>query len=199
MLPDRIMVLSYPGPDRSVSPADLRKERVISRRYRNRRIGDFLKELELTEGRSTGIPKIHGAMARNGSPPPVLLTDEEHTYFRIELLIHPVFIGMNGVKAEDEAEEAEDEAEEAEDEAGVKLNETELEILQALCDGPQKTKEIMAALGLSSASGALWKAIKRLDGLGLIVLTIPGKPRSGKQQRKLTERGRKVLAKVGGS
>lgn len=30
---------------------------VVCRRYRNRRIGEFLKELELTEGRSTGIPK----------------------------------------------------------------------------------------------------------------------------------------------
>jgi len=29
----------------------------VSRRYRNRRIGEFLKELNLTEGRSTGIPK----------------------------------------------------------------------------------------------------------------------------------------------
>ena len=72
----------------------------------------------------------------------------------------------------------------------------ELKILQALRDGPQKTKEIMAALGLRSVSGALWKALERLDSLGLIALTIPGKPRSGKQQRKLTQRGRKVFAKV---
>jgi len=64
VLPEQIMVLSYPGPDRSVAVADLQKERVISRRYRNRRIGDFLKELDLTEGRSTGIPKMAGS---NGS------------------------------------------------------------------------------------------------------------------------------------
>ena len=37
---------------------DLRAGRAVSRRYRNRRIGEFLKELDLTEGRSTGIPKI---------------------------------------------------------------------------------------------------------------------------------------------
>ena len=29
-----------------------------SRRYRNRRLGEFLKELELTEGRTTGSPTI---------------------------------------------------------------------------------------------------------------------------------------------
>jgi ATP-dependent DNA helicase RecG len=52
-----------------VGDNDLKKERVVVRNYRNRRIGDFLKELELTEGRSTGIPKIRTAMIDNGSFP----------------------------------------------------------------------------------------------------------------------------------
>jgi len=42
---------------------------VASTRNRNRRIGQFLKELHLTEGRGTGIPKILCAMLDNGSPP----------------------------------------------------------------------------------------------------------------------------------
>ena len=46
-----------PGPDRSVRLAQLRAGRAIPRRYRNRRIGEFLKELDMTEGRSTGIPR----------------------------------------------------------------------------------------------------------------------------------------------
>ncbi len=37
--------------------ADLAAGRAVSRRYRNRRIGEFLKELELTESCSTGIQK----------------------------------------------------------------------------------------------------------------------------------------------
>lgn len=36
----------------------------MNRRYRNLRIGEFLKELDLTEGRATGIPKILKVMAR---------------------------------------------------------------------------------------------------------------------------------------
>lgn len=36
----------------------MRNYRVSNRRYRNRRIGDFLKELHLTEGRNTGFKKI---------------------------------------------------------------------------------------------------------------------------------------------
>ena len=47
--------------------ADLRRGKAVSRRYRNRRIGEFLKELDLTEGRATGIPKILRAMRANSS------------------------------------------------------------------------------------------------------------------------------------
>ncbi len=35
---------------------------MIARKYRNRRIGEFLKELKLTEGRNTGVPKIKRAL-----------------------------------------------------------------------------------------------------------------------------------------
>jgi ATP-dependent DNA helicase RecG len=60
--------LSFPGPDRSIRLEDFPAGRAVSRRYRNRRIGEFLKELDLTEGRSTGIPKILKVVAANGSP-----------------------------------------------------------------------------------------------------------------------------------
>jgi hypothetical protein len=43
-------------------------QQIKVREYRNRRIGDFLKELHLTEGRCTGIPKIQRSMRDNGSP-----------------------------------------------------------------------------------------------------------------------------------
>jgi ATP-dependent DNA helicase RecG len=45
---------------------ELRAGRPVARRYRNRRIGEFLKELELSEGRNTGIPTILKAMRDNG-------------------------------------------------------------------------------------------------------------------------------------
>ena len=56
-------------------------ERLITRDYRNSRIGDFLKEMDLTEGRSTGIPKMRFFMKRNGSPEPVFKTDEDLNFF----------------------------------------------------------------------------------------------------------------------
>jgi ATP-dependent DNA helicase RecG len=81
VLPDRIEVLSHPGADRSITIANLREYRAVSRRYRNRRVGDFLKELHLTEGRNTGIHKMLRALANNGSPKPLLETDEDRLYF----------------------------------------------------------------------------------------------------------------------
>ena len=38
---------------------------MIARKYRNCRIGEFLKELKLTEGRNIGIPKIKRALKNN--------------------------------------------------------------------------------------------------------------------------------------
>ena len=53
---DKIEIISTPGPDRSITDDDIRNYQMRTRRYRNRRIGDFLKELHLVEGRNTGIP-----------------------------------------------------------------------------------------------------------------------------------------------
>ena len=60
-------------------------ERLKSRRYRNRRLGDYLKELQLSEGRGTGIPTIQDELRRNGSSPAVIETNEDRSYFLIEI------------------------------------------------------------------------------------------------------------------
>lgn len=88
---DRIEIVSFPGPDRSVTLEGLRLYRVTNRRYRNRRIGEFLKELHLTEGRNTGFRKILNALERNGSPKPEFETDEEHSYFITRLFVREGF------------------------------------------------------------------------------------------------------------
>ena len=58
IFPDMITVLSYPGALPPVDSQILNNRKIIARDYRNRRIGDFLKELDLTEGRGTGFPKM---------------------------------------------------------------------------------------------------------------------------------------------
>lgn len=85
ILPDRIEILSHPGADRSISIENLKEFRAVSRRYRNRRVGEFLKELRLTEGRNTGFQKILRALHENGSPEPLFETDEERIYFLVTI------------------------------------------------------------------------------------------------------------------
>lgn len=53
--PQKISILSFAGPDRSISLDAIHKaEYLNSRRYRNRRLGDYLKELQLSEGHRRG-------------------------------------------------------------------------------------------------------------------------------------------------
>jgi ATP-dependent DNA helicase RecG len=87
--PDKIEILSFPGPVPPVNTTVLKTHRrIVAREYRNRRIGDFLKELHLTEGRGTGFPTIYKAMADNGSPVPSFETDETSTYLLATLPAH---------------------------------------------------------------------------------------------------------------
>lgn len=91
--PNKISILSYAGPDRSISSEAIQKaERLKSRRYRNRRLGDFLKELRLSEGRATGIPTIQDELRKNGSGHAKIETDEDRTYFIIEIPCRDEFI-----------------------------------------------------------------------------------------------------------
>ena len=87
--PDGITIQNVGGPDRSISAADIsRCDILVSRRYRNRRVGDYLKELDMTEGRSTGIPTIQNVLEDNGSPRATVITDEDRTFFRITIPCH---------------------------------------------------------------------------------------------------------------
>ena len=84
--PTQVNILSYAGPDRSISAEAIKAARVLkARRYRNRRLGDFLKELDLTEGRATGIPTIQKALRDNGSMAATIETDEDRTYFLLTI------------------------------------------------------------------------------------------------------------------
>lgn len=86
---NKLEMVSYPGPLPPLNKEKLRTGNIVARKYRNRRIGDFLKELHLTEGRGTGIPKIIRAMSNNGSPTPIFDTDDDLSYFLTTLPIHP--------------------------------------------------------------------------------------------------------------
>ena len=91
--PERISILNFSGPNHTISMEAVREGMSLrSRRYRNRRLGEFLKELDLTEGRATGIPTIQDELKANGSPKATIETDEERSYFLIDIPCHPGFV-----------------------------------------------------------------------------------------------------------
>ena len=63
-------------------------------------VGDFFKELDITEGKSTGVPTIVGAMKKNGSPAVMFEFDEERTWFMVTVPVHEWFLD-DTLKADD--------------------------------------------------------------------------------------------------
>ncbi len=96
--PDRVEVISYPGPAPGLDPDDFDGGRVKPIPARNRRIGELLKELRLAEERSTGVPKIYRSMIENGSPPPRFDFDAQRSYFRVTLPAHPEYVTVEALR-----------------------------------------------------------------------------------------------------
>ncbi|MBI5080334.1 MAG: putative DNA binding domain-containing protein [Chloroflexi bacterium] len=97
--PDRMEIISYPGPMSGIAMYHLQSGVSLPPvPNRNRRIGEFLKELELAEARGTGIPKIRRKMKENGSPAPLFDFDEARSYFRVILLAHPEYVVLHTLR-----------------------------------------------------------------------------------------------------
>lgn len=179
--PDRMEITSLPGPDRTISDEDIQNRRMISRRYRNRRIGDFLKELKLVEGRNTGIPTILRAMETNGSRPPVFETDADRTYFTVILSVHETFLHPK----EPEAKTA------VKLKTRKSIEEIKALILKTLDRiGDVPTSELAAAMGYTKVTAAVSKAIKELMREGKVAYSDPEHPRSRNQKICLVEDGK---------
>jgi ATP-dependent DNA helicase RecG len=91
-------VTSYPGPVPGIRKEHLQAKRVPTISARNRRIGEFLKDLRLAEGRGTGIPKIQRKMKENGSPEATFEFDEDRTYFTAILPVHPRYQVLHAIR-----------------------------------------------------------------------------------------------------
>ncbi len=172
---DCIEIVSYPGPLPPLDAKVLKQKRVVARNYRNRRIGDFLKELDLTEGRSTGFPKIYKAIEKNGSPRPEFTTDIDRNYFLAVFKKHPLY------KVE----------------AQVEIGATEEKILDLCTENPKSKMELANLFGHANVPGNIKRAVQRLQKEKLLVFTIPEKPKSSKQKYKTTQRGLAVISDKG--
>jgi ATP-dependent DNA helicase RecG len=154
---------------------DLKAGRAVSRRYRNRRIGEFLREPDMTEGRSTGIPKILKEMRANGSPAPLFeTTDDGRLAFVIRLSRHPLAIN----KASSTAQVTE-----------------EVERLLCALNGEMSRQELINALGMTHREHFRNAYLKPALDAGVIEMTLPDKPRSNKQRYRRTAHGQRWLDK----
>jgi ATP-dependent DNA helicase RecG len=173
---EELVILSFPGPDRSIQLEDFQAGRIVSRRYRNRRIGEFFKELEMTEGRSTGIPKILKEMAANGSPAPLFETDNDRLSFVIRLPRHPLSlvptVGGGEVTGEVTGE---------------------VERLLRAVVGEMTRQQIQSALGLKGEEHFRTAYLKPALEMRVVEMTLPDKPTSRNQRYRLTAIGLRWL------
>lgn len=100
--PEAMEITSFPGFDRSISDESIRNYEIRAKLYRNRRIGDFLKELKLIEGRNTGFPNAIKALKENGSELPVFDMDEQREYLSVTIKVHPYFSERGGTNKKGE-------------------------------------------------------------------------------------------------
>lgn len=165
VLPERITITSYPGPDRSISLANLEAGHLVARRYRNRRIGKFLKELRLTEGRGTGIPTVLRAMRENGSPLPAFDTDEDRTYFTVTLPVHSAL-----------APQVTPQAESGQDQGG------RMRDLLDFCTIPRDRVSIQARLNIQDRQHLRERYLVPAIAASWLTMTDPAHPNSPKQK-----------------
>lgn len=208
---DKIEILSFPGPMPPINQVMLKKPRVVARDYRNRKIGGFLKELKLTEGRGTGLPIIHSSMEENGSPPPVFETDENNAYFLCILPVHPLTNSILGSQEELRRDEGKsnkinklsdidpylrfsDSELGDEDRDAIKeiIGDSIVKVLQ-YCKKPKSSDEIFEKIGLYKNTKNYNHHIKPLIEVGWLNLTLPNKPTSKNQQYYTTELGKTLL------
>lgn len=178
--PSGISILNCPGPDRSIPMSDIEKGDMLkSRRYRNRYLGDFLKELDLTEGRSTGVPTIQEKLAANGSPRATFETTDDRLTFLIHIPVHTgcennlVAITNNSQQIGSEKKEKSSEFSSEKNRAG---SEKPLDVVQSILNAISQNPKVSAAeiaMKIGISSRAVEKRIKTMRENGIILRVGP--------------------------
>lgn len=197
--PERISILSYSGPDRSISLESIREANILrSRRYRNRRLGEFLKELDLTEGRATGIPTIQKKLRENGSPKATIETDETRTYFLIDIPCRTDFVQDASKRESVDIERIKMNLSKICPRYVQDMSMMELENL-AICLFRTKSEisaqDMLEGIDSVSYKQKRRKYIERLLSMGAILMKFPDKPTSKLQKYLLSQLGENLLSR----
>jgi ATP-dependent DNA helicase RecG len=132
IFPDKITILSFPGAMPPVDYQILHNQKIIARDYRNRRIGDFLKELDLTEGRGTGFPIMFRKLKNNNSPEPIIETDAQGRYFLITIPVNPEWVE----EQEETNNSAEETIQEIDQKIDQKIDDIDIQIIHLFDENP---------------------------------------------------------------
>jgi ATP-dependent DNA helicase RecG len=187
--PDKIEILSYPGPVPPITAKILSENRrVVARDYRNRRVGDFLKELHLTEGRGTGIPSIKRSLEHNQSPEPIFETDDQCLTFLTIITVNPVFIHDQESNLVSDQVSAQESAQESTQESN------KVKQVLGFCLHAKSRAEILESLGISSHFKNYKKYIEPLTSKGWLEFTHPENPKHRNQKYKTTPLGRRMVS-----
>ena len=169
---DRMEIYNRPGPDRSISDQDIRDLDMRCESYRNSRLGDYLKELRLTEGRNTGIPRILRSLEENGSGRPIYETDEERRFTRVTIPIHDLFLPKELPPSDPRpASKYRD------------PTETRALLLESLrIHGCQTTKELATSIGYRAVNNTLRRILQELMDSGEVEYLYPDNPKDRRQR-----------------
>ena len=142
--PQSIEITSFPGFDRSISDESIANYSIRARIYRNRRIGDFLKELRLIEGRNTGFPNAIKALTENGSDLLSFDMDDNRSYLSVTIPVHSYFTDSKG--------------------RNDKKVLYEKKIIDALKNAPLTMTELAAAMGYKGITRKLKDTVNEMLG-----------------------------------
>lgn len=174
--PECIRIINCPGIDRSVPDEAIKKGiRFRSRYYRNRRLGEFLHELDLCEGHCTGIPTMQEELEKNGSPAAFFETDPDRQSVCVTIPIHPRFLEIDATGKETGIETSIETGIETSIE--ISLTDTEKSFISLIQRNPSITISEIAEQKSMSRSGAQY-VIDRLKEKE--ILGREGSTKSGK-------------------
>ena len=167
--PQYIEVCTFPGFDWSITDEMIRNYNITAKGYyRNRRIGNFLKELQLTEGRNTGIPMTIRALLENGSQRPVFINDEQRRSLTVRIPVHKDFLSYQ-IRSESDWSVGEPTAKYR------TRNELQSDILKELRNGDFSARELSRRLGYSGVSTSFNNALENLETQRVIFRTGNGR------------------------
>lgn len=172
--PNELEITSFPGMDRSITDQNIKDFKIRGRIYRNRRIGDFFKELKLTEGRNTGIPNALVALKENRSPAPIFEMDSDRRYLSVILKCNEAFI--NDISIEKVSKKR------------LSKEEIKMKVLELLKEEDLSLREIAKKMGYKGISKTLTLVIEELEKDSLIK-----QEKNGRSSNiKITTFGRKI-------